>query len=128
MLLLDGIRDHSGDSIVCSTTPSEATPYAGPDGVPAILALEFMAQTVAAYAGMRARSQGRPVRMGYIIGVRTMSLSVSILPLNEELLVTAEMTWGDDELGRFECSVTGPAGSVAEAQLTVFQGDLENRG
>jgi len=127
MLLLDEIRDESEGCLVCAATPRETTPFAGEGGVPAIVTLEYMAQTVAAYAGLRAHRDSRPVRLGYIIGVRTMSLAVPTLPLGEELLVFARKIWGEDELGSFECSVNTPSGPIAEALLTVFQGDLGDR-
>ena len=125
MILLDRVEEDSPDSIACSVTPHEASPFAEHGSVPAVVATEYMAQCVAAYAGLKAFRRGEPIRIGYLIGARTIEFSVDRFPLECRLLVRARRTWGDDALGRFDCSVERNGDRVASAVLTVLQRDLD---
>ena len=63
MLLLDAVRSYDGDTIVCAVTIAADGLFVeqlnGQPGVPALIGLEYMAQCVAAYAGLAA---SRPTR------------------------------------------------------------------
>ena len=89
----------------------------------AVVATEYMAQCVAAYAGLQAIRRGDAIRTGYIIGARSIDLAVDNFSVGEELIVRAQYIWGDDILGKFECSVDAGGSRAASATLTVFQGD-----
>ena len=41
-----------------------------PHGVPGYVGLEYIAQTIAAHGGLRARAVGEPVRIGFLLGTR----------------------------------------------------------
>lgn len=127
MLLLDEVKEEGDGVIRCAATPRADFPLAAGGTAPAILALEYMAQSVAAYSGLYAMRRSLPVQRGYIIGVRSMSLAVPDLEIGRKLIVTARHVWGDSSLGKFDCTVeeAGTAREVASAALTVFQGDLE---
>jgi len=80
-----------------------------------------MAQAVAAYAGLVARSAGEPIRIGYLIGVRELKLEAESFVPGDVLTVRARRVWGDDQLGNFEADVTRSGVEVARASLTVFR-------
>ena len=88
---------------------------------PAWAGIELMAQSVAAYAGCRARLQGRPVALGFLLGTRKFECNVEHFPLGAPLHIHALRSLEDDNgMGVFECHLTGP-GIHASARLNVFR-------
>jgi predicted hotdog family 3-hydroxylacyl-ACP dehydratase len=126
MILLDEVHADATGSITCKVTLRAHSPFVENRRVPAVVAVEYMAQCVAAYAGLQAFRQGRPVRIGYVIGARLVEFSVDEFDVGEELVAKASRIWGDDALGKFECSVDSRERRVAAAILTVFQGDIND--
>ena len=125
MILLDRIEDSAEGMAVCSVTLRSDSPFVEQGSVPAVVATEYMAQCVAVYAGLKARRRGEGVRVGYLIGARSIEMAVDAFHVGDRLLVTARHVWGDDALGKFECRVAAEGRRVARATLSVFQGDLD---
>ena len=89
--------------------------------LPAWAGIELMAQSVAAYAGCRARLQGHPVTLGFLLGTRKFECNVEHFPLGAQLHIHALRSLEDDNgMGVFECHLTGP-GIQASARLNVFR-------
>ena len=59
-------------------------------GVPAWAGVEYMAQTIAAHAGVEARARGEPPAIGFLLGTRAYSTSVEKFPNGSKLTVTVE--------------------------------------
>ena len=126
MVLLDEVTACDGERITCRVTLRPDGLFAEEGRVPAVVAIELMAQAVAAYAGLRAHAAGRPVRIGYLLGTREMTLAVGHLDVGDELLVVAEHLFGGEQLGSFRCAVSRSGAAVAAATLNVYQaGDGE---
>lgn len=123
MILLDHVQDEADGSLTCKVTLRPESPFVENGSVPAVVATEYMAQCVAAYAGLRAVRRGEPVQTGYLIGARTMEFAIDAFSVGEELIVKVRHVWGDDILGNFQCTVDSSGRRVASAVLTVFQGD-----
>ena len=66
--------------------------------MPAVIGLEYMAQCVAAYAGLTARQGGRPPRIGFLIGCRELRLDVEAFSVGDRLEVEARRVWGENDL------------------------------
>ena len=124
MILLDCVEDDAEGGITCIVNLKEQSPFVENGTVSAIVATEYMAQCIAAYAGLKAHGQGAPIRVGYVIGAQTIRFSVDEFHVGDELQVRVQRVWGDDALGKFECSVRSGGQVVASAVLTVFQGDI----
>ncbi|MNG09287.1 hypothetical protein D3C84_927030 [compost metagenome] len=89
--------------------------------LPAWVGIELMAQSVAAYAGCRARQQGRPVELGFLLGTRKFECNVEHFPAGAHLRIHALRSLEDDNgMGVFECHLRGP-GIHAMARLNVFR-------
>ena len=89
--------------------------------LPAWVGIELMAQSVAAYAGCRARSEGNPVELGFLLGTRKFECNVEHFPAGAELQIHALRSLEDDNgMGVFECHIHG-AGIHASARLNVFR-------
>lgn len=123
MILLDEVRDDAEGAITCSVKLHAGSPFVENGSVEGFVAVEYMAQCVATYAGLKAYRRDDPIRVGYIIGARSVDIAVDSFAVGDTLIVKAGLVWGDDELGKFECTVDSNGQRVAAGVLTVFQGD-----
>ena len=128
MALIDELIEAGADHAVTRVTVTERSTFFENGGVPAIVAIEYMAQTIAAYAGALNLSKGEPVQLGFLMGCRQMTLHTESFAAGDELRVEAKRVWCSDKLGQFECAVTRADAVVAEATLSVYQGRLEEAG
>lgn len=120
MVLVDRLLQWHEEGAVCALTIREGAPFVRDGRVATLVALEYMAQTIAVFAGYRARGAGEPVLLGFLIGCRTMTCLQPWLPVGSALRVSVERVWGDDQLGNFECAVQLEDGTpVANATLNV---------
>lgn len=121
MSLLDKVVDHSDQSLCAQVTIGENSLFAEARGVPAWVGIEYMAQTIAAYSGVIARSAGQPVSVGFLVGTRKYTCNQPFFPLGQTLRVSVhEELRGDNGLGVFRCNITSDT-IDANASLSVFQ-------
>ncbi|WP_242392195.1 ApeP family dehydratase [Anaeromyxobacter oryzisoli] len=127
MLLLDELVAFDGQRALCRVRLQRDSTFVEGGAVDAVIALEYMAQAVAAFAGMRGRAAGRPPRIGFLLGTRELVLSVDRFAVGDELMVEVAHVWGEDQLGVFDCTVSRGGEKVASAALNVYQGPIEER-
>jgi predicted hotdog family 3-hydroxylacyl-ACP dehydratase len=121
MVLLDRVVDCDGQGLTAELTVRGDGLLGGDhESVPAWIGIEYMAQTVAAYAGMQARLAGEPVRIGFLLGTRRYSSNVAAFKAGAVLTVRAIKVIQDDGLGVFDCRITGD-GIEVTANLNVYQ-------
>ena len=125
MILLDRVEDAGEGYLRCSVTLREDSPFIEGGTASPVIATEYMAQCVAAHSGYKAVRRGDPVRIGYLLGTRSLELGVEALHVGEKLIVEARHVWGDDALGQYDCTVHRGEHRVAAAVLNVFQGDID---
>jgi predicted hotdog family 3-hydroxylacyl-ACP dehydratase len=125
MILLDEILGFDGSRIRCRTTVRTDSLFVEEGRVRAIVALEYMAQAVAAIAGMQGRAAGAPPRVGYVLGTREMTLQAGHFLVGDELLVEAEEVWTDGRMGSFRCTVSRDGLRLAEASINVYRSGEE---
>lgn len=91
--------------------------------VPAWVGIEYMAQTVAAWAGHRAACSGGGPRVGYLLGSRRYSAHCDAFAGGSTLRIEARCELiGDNGLGQFDCSIHGADGRLlATALVSVFE-------
>jgi predicted hotdog family 3-hydroxylacyl-ACP dehydratase len=85
-----------------------------------VVVLEYMAQTIGALAGLRARASGEPPRVGFLLGTRDLSLSVPGFAVGDEIVVAAHRVFGDEAIGSFDCTATRAGVPVAAGTLNVY--------
>lgn len=122
MVLLDEVVEHGEERIVTRVKLHASSLFAEGGRIPALVAIEYMAQTIGAYAGMRARALGQPIRIGYLLGTRELALRVDAFDPGDELVVEARHVFGDEQLGSFDCVVSRAGTAVASALVSVYQG------
>jgi predicted hotdog family 3-hydroxylacyl-ACP dehydratase len=93
--------------------------------VPAWVGIEYMAQTIAAWAGYHAHCNNEPVKLGFLIGTRKYTSNVSHFNCGETLTVSIEKNFGEESgLGSFNCVISGNNAYVVSS-LNVFQPNEE---
>ncbi len=121
MSLLDQVLDHDKDSLCAQVSITKDSLFAEPAGIPAWVGVEYMAQAIAAYSGMMARSAGQKVSVGFLVGTRKYTCNQPFFPLGSTLKVSVyEELLGDNGLGVFRCKITAD-NIEANASLSVFQ-------
>jgi predicted hotdog family 3-hydroxylacyl-ACP dehydratase len=123
MVLIDEVLEAAEDRVVARVTLRATSPFVEDGRVPAIVAIEYMAQTIGAFAGLRARAAGGSPRIGFLLGTREMALEVDAFAVGDELTIEARHVFGDERLGSFRCEVRCGGSTLASAQLNVYEGD-----
>lgn len=97
-----------------------------PASVPAWFGIEYMAQAIGAYAGLKAKQEGKPIRLGFLLGTRLYRSNVPAFATGTWLTVEVERIIHDEQLSVFDCRIKGDAVDVT-AKLNVYQPpDLNN--
>ena len=115
--------DVPGEAAAVADTSPDSIFY-DPDlgGVPACVALEYMAQTMALAVGAEHRRKGASPKVGFVLGTRRLDVKVASFEGAKRYVARARCTYADDEFASFDCSVEDPDGMVvAAASLTAFQ-------
>jgi predicted hotdog family 3-hydroxylacyl-ACP dehydratase len=124
MLLLDEALACDASGARAAVTIRPDSPFIRPEGVPAHVGIEFMAQTCGVWAGGEAKRQGGKARVGYLLGTRRYQAERPFFRTGERLTVTAALVFLDAGMGVFDCRIEGGDGQVlAQAQLSVYQPD-----
>ncbi|MDQ0672018.1 hotdog family protein [Pseudomonas sp. W2I6] len=122
MILIDQVLSFDEEQIQTRLTVKPGGLFNRADGsLPAWVGIELMAQSVAAYAGCRARQKGETVELGFLLGTRKFECNVEHFPAGTELTIHGLRSLEDDNgMGVFECHLTGH-GIQASARLNVFR-------
>ncbi|AMC34397.1 ApeP family dehydratase [Janthinobacterium sp. B9-8] len=122
MLLLDCAIAGNDTHFECEVTINADNLFFTGTGVGAWVGVEYMAQTVAAWAGWQARLAGQTPKIGFLLGSRRYSCSVSEFALGQVLRIRISRAFqADNGLGQFDCQILINQQEVAQAALTVFE-------
>jgi predicted hotdog family 3-hydroxylacyl-ACP dehydratase len=109
MLLLDALVDYGSDYIVCRLVPRQDGLFNVDNVVPAVVGLEYMAQSIAALSGIQALEDNRPPKIGFLLGTRKFDTNVASFECDIELKATAiQAVRGSQGMAAFHCTVEGP--------------------
>lgn len=122
MLLLDALLDAGDEHAVAQVKVPRDGMFNQAAGVPSWVAVEYMAQTVAAWAGWRALARGDAVKVGFLLGTRKLDVKQPWMAAGAVLTVHAqcELVAGNG-LGMFDCRVMHAAQTIAQAKISVFE-------
>ncbi len=126
MIFLDDVLESTHDCLVATIKIREGIPfYETERGVPGWVGLEYMAQSIAALAGLRARKAGKKVPLGLIIGCRNYECGKSSFAPGSELRISIEELAAEEYgFGAFDCKIRDPD-LVAQARVSVFGGNRQ---
>ena len=123
MSLLDNIIEYGDDWLIAEVCITTDSTFADERGVPAWVGLEYMAQTIAAYAGLQERLGGGKPKLGFLLGSRKYLCSTDYFSIGKILRLTAQLDMqAENGLNVFQCVLQGD-GIEASANMNVFQPD-----
>jgi len=123
MVLLSRVIAHSGTHTACVVEIGPNAPFMDRRGrVPAWVGVEYLAQCVAAHAGLRARAKGEPVKVGLLVGARRLEFRTTGFAVGQTLTAQATHLWGAHESASFESRLldAGTGAVLVEGNLSVF--------
>ena len=132
MILIDEVLERVDASLTAGVTVrADSIFFEAGRGIPAHVAIEWMAQTCGAFVGAEALERNLPVRLGMLLGMREFRCDVPWFTDGERLTVTVALIFRDDEMGAFDCTVARAAAQagaqaadgevLAKATLTLYQ-------
>lgn len=125
MVLLDRIIDCDDNGLTAELRVRGDGLFGDDQTVPAWAGIEYMAQAIAAYVGVRATQANEPIRMGFLLGTRRYSTNVAAFKVGTTLTIRVNKIIQDDGLGVFDCRIMGEGVEVT-ANLNVYQPPLNN--
>lgn len=127
MILLSEVKDHSLEErfLTASVIITEDTLFyeAPQGGVPAYVALEYMAQAIGCFAGYYDLSQTPPQKpgVGFVLGSRRFEAQTDVLEKGT-YLVRVEEVFFDEEVASFDCFVYDDKKNIrAHALLNAYR-------
>jgi predicted hotdog family 3-hydroxylacyl-ACP dehydratase len=122
MVLLDRVIAVNEESLCAEVRIRPDSLFCSASGVGAWVGLEYMAQTIAAFAGYRSYLRGEDVKPGFLLGARRYECTLPMFSLGSLLRVHVRRVFeSDNGLGSFQCHIEHGQEEVATATLTVFQ-------
>ncbi|NRA53003.1 MAG: 3-hydroxylacyl-ACP dehydratase [Gammaproteobacteria bacterium] len=126
MILVDQLLDYHAKGGRCRVTITPQSAFYDTDskGVASYIGSEYMAQTIAAYAGALALDNDKQVKIGFLLGTRKYETFTPLFDLGDELEITVvELIQEESGLSVFDCIIKRAEQVVAQAKINVFQPD-----
>lgn len=121
MRLIDELLSADATRCVARATVRDTQLFVDDAGMPAWIGIEYMAQTVAAWAGVQARAAGRKPGPGFLLGSRRYACDVAAFPVGSVLTVSVQLEMAsDDGLSMFACTLAQDGAEVARATVSVY--------
>jgi predicted hotdog family 3-hydroxylacyl-ACP dehydratase len=121
MLLLDSLVDFGDDFVICTAIVRQDGLFNVGDMVPALVGLEYMAQTVAAFSGLKALQHNDAPKIGFLLGTRKFTSNVEAFQCGAVLKASVHQALqGSDGIAAFECTLEG-VGVRQTATLAVYE-------
>ncbi len=120
--LIDRVVEVDADHAVVETDVPADGRWLRDGSMPSWAGIELMAQAVATWAGARARREGRPVPVGFLLGTRRYDVTRTAFAGGSTLRISARPEFiADNGLAMFDCRIECAGESVAQARLSVFE-------
>ena len=124
MIWLRSVEWHDACETACRAFVADLGAFRDPaGGVGAHVALEWMAQCVAAHAGLERRARGEAPCLGLLLGSKRVRFGRAAYTGRESFRVVAMRSWGGEQgAASFDCRVEEiPSGKcIADARLSCF--------
>lgn len=120
--LIDRVIEVSPDHAVVEADVPSSGPWVRGGSVPSWTGIELMAQAVATWAGARARRNGHPVSVGFLLGTRRYEVMHPGFACGSTLRISAKPVFvADNGLAMFDCRIECTGVLMASARLSVFE-------
>ena len=121
MILIDRVEAYDEATVVSSVEITEESPFLEEREVPSYVGIEYMAQSIAAYSGIKARNTGGEVKIGYLVSARSMTVACPAFAVGDRLDITVRLVYDETPMAVFDCAIQRNEKLVAEARLNVYQ-------
>ncbi len=124
MILLDTLLCHDSEGATCSVTIRPDSPFYNEQqqGVPVYVGIEYMAQTIAAFANANKLDHGEAVALGFLVSSRKYTTAIKQFALGQTFTIhVTKILMGDNGLSTFECVINYQDQPVVEAGINIFQ-------
>jgi predicted hotdog family 3-hydroxylacyl-ACP dehydratase len=124
MILIDRVLEHQENSLDTATKITSASAYFDDtiQGVPNYVGIEYMAQSIAALAGVEALLRNDRVRVGFLLGTRKLVMHLDNFTLGKTYRTRVSRLYQEDTgLAVFDCQIFDEQTLVAQANVNVFQ-------
>ncbi|MDN6298202.1 MAG: hypothetical protein L0J54_09310 [Halomonas sp.] len=125
MCLLDDVLEADAEHLVAEVTPRRDDLFATDAGIPGWVGIEWLAQAIAAWSGLRAVSAGGAPRLGFLLGTRRYRCATEHFSFSRPVRVEISLDYmAGNGLGAFSGRLLDDAGNeCASATLSVFEPD-----
>lgn len=128
MVLIDRVISHTEDFIHCQTIIKADSPFLHDGAVPSYVAMEYMAQTIAAWNGLMAQQQGEDPKIGYLLGARRLDINIPSFKVGDVLDIYGKAQFIDNGMAAFDCWVDIHGQRAVQAGMNVYQpGDAHGK-
>ncbi len=124
MILIDELVEYDATKAVCEVSINQTSNFFNAElkSVPSYVAIEYMAQSIAAFANANNKDLDIEVAIGFLVSSRKFKVFVSEFNLDSKLIIEVEQLYQEDSgLAAFDCKVTHQEKLVAEAKINIFQ-------
>lgn len=124
MIFIDKIIEYQSDTLLSEINITPQSPYFDDAlaGVPNYVGIEYMAQSIAALAGIEAKERNDIIRIGFLLGSRKLQLHVPHYKLGGTYHTRVSRLYQEDTgLAVFECQILEQDNIIAQANVNVFQ-------
>jgi predicted hotdog family 3-hydroxylacyl-ACP dehydratase len=121
MILIDEACGMEGQDFKARVRISPRSQFFDGHGVPAWVGIEYMAQTVAAYAGAEGLAQGGQIHVGMLLGTRDYVAEVPVFENGQDLEVLVRKDlFQVNGVSSLHCRILEAGRLLAQAQVTVI--------
>ena len=121
MILIDRMLAYDGEGATAEVTIRGTSPFHQADGVPGYVGIEYMAQAIAAFAGIRGRLRGETPKVGFLLGTRAMTAKRGWFRDGERLLIVIKAVFEEGPMGAFDGRIEIDGETILHGRLNVYQ-------
>lgn len=121
MAFIDELVSAEGDTACCRALIRADNPFLLDNRLPAWVLVEYMAQSVAAFAGYTRALRGTEHRRGLLLGCRNLRMANVALEIGTRLEIEVVQTARFESLGSFAGKVTCDETVAASGTLSVYE-------
>ncbi len=126
MVLIDKILDFDHNSLIAEINIKENCKFYDENiqGVPSWVGMEYMAQAIAAMAGIQAKKKNEQIKLGFLLGTRRYDIFHHVFKAGETYNIQIEQLYMDDSgLASFDCQISDKLKTLVKARLNVYETD-----
>ncbi|TNE33981.1 MAG: hypothetical protein EP348_11895 [Alphaproteobacteria bacterium] len=121
MILIDAVTEADETEVAARVDIHTETPFLQGEEVPAYVGIEYMAQSIAAWSGIKARKSGGEPRIGYLVSTRNMKMTGGNYRIGDRLEISVRLVYDETPMAVFDCEIRRAGNCLAEARLNVYQ-------